>query len=201
MKRILIISLLIAGSTAATAQTMMQRKRIMTTPLRFRAVRSKAGGDKKITWQTDYGSQARKNSRTLTYACQASWNGATPTNFTCQAYWIATTPKAGDFVIDITYELPELTPRRTTKWTMTSPEITEDKANYAALGEKTCYGAKLKGVIIRMVDNSETPNKHPLAVYATSSQYKKHGWKSDPAAQFTHNPIGNNLKKYLKNNR
>jgi hypothetical protein len=178
-----------------TAQTAEQRKLNMGIPLMFRAVRSKAEGTKGTTWATSYGSSERTNARTLTYTCEARWNGATETNFTCQAYWIAHAPAAGDFVIDTTYELPLLEPGRTTKWTMASPEITEEKTSYVALGQSTYYGAKLKGVIIRMVGNSDDANKFPLNVYASSFQWIKHGWTEDPNSQFKFDPIGDLLKK------
>ena len=191
MKILTIISLtLLITTITGNAQTMDQRKICAKTPLYFRAVRSKAGGTKGITWQTDYGSQERTNKRTLSYTCQAKWSGKTPTNFTCQAYWIANAPKAGDFVINITYKIPPLNPGKTAKWVMTSPEIEEEKADYVAIGESTYYGAKLKGVIIRMVGCKKDANDYPLSVYASSSQWKKHGWKEDPNAQFKFNPTG-----------
>lgn len=189
---------IIAVAITAAAQTMEQRRYAATRKLTLNCVKSKAGGKKEITWQTDYGSNERSNNRSLSYDLHIRYNGPTPTNYTCQAYWIANAKEVGDFVIDTTYEPAALIPGKITKLSVTSPEINQDTGNYAALGIKTAYGANLKGLMLRIVDDTETANDFPLAVFTSSSQWSKYIWAGDPNAQFKFNPSADPAEELLE---
>ncbi len=101
LKLITVTAFLTSACSALFPQTIDQQKMTSKTPVTLSCVRAAAGGSNKVTFQTDYGSQAREIMRTLTYTCAVRWTGRSPTNAVLDVWFVGIPASGGkDMILD-----------------------------------------------------------------------------------------------------
>jgi len=178
MIRLCVFAVIMAMVEPVCGQTLAQRSVSASIPVALQCVRSASGGNKEITWQTDYGSSAREISRSLTYDCSVRWNGKSPTNGVLKVWFIGS-PAAGgkDLVVDSQYFELDLVPAASQTKKVRSEEVDVSKANYVALGIKDRDGIKLKGCVVQLFIGDALAR-----AYASLGQWQKLSWSTDVEA-------------------
>jgi hypothetical protein len=174
MKIFIVFALMSAVLTSPCfSQTAKQRTVSARTPVNLACVRVASGGSNKITWQTDYGSQAREIARTSTYTCTVRWSGKTPTNAVLDVWFVGVPGEGGakELALDRKSVPVDLFPGSNTVISITSSPIRNDKATYAALGEKDTSGAQLRGCVVQLIMAGEV-----VRVYSSQSHLVKSAW-------------------------
>ena len=173
MKTLPISILIMFLSGTAYCQSAKQRAISSATPVTLSCVRASSGGSNKITWQTDYGSSAREITRTCTYTCSVRWSGRQITNAVLEAWFVGIPGDGGgtEMILDNQTIPITLKPGAGTITNVTSVAIGNDKATYAALGEKDVAGAQLRGCVVQLIMGDSV-----VRSYTSQSHLQKASW-------------------------
>jgi len=159
---------------SAHAQTIKQRMAASSLPITMSCVRSSAGGSNRITWQTDYGSQARDISRSLTYTCNLKWSGKQATNAVIDVWFVGVPGDGGEgkeIILDNNRIEVSLSPGMSWSTNVTSVIVENNKTNYAAIGIKETSGSKLRGCVIQLLMDGNV-----VRCYSSEGHLQKAAW-------------------------